>query len=214
MTVSRSESLEVALPALRQPLKGIPFEVIVQHLYGKSVEKFDITTPENTNMLRLLVRAMRKVCNEVQRNPIVRPRPNEVGNDMEPFVIEAICSEDLRALRPKATSGKGKSTGYPDIKIVTSGTPIYLEVKTFARKNHSTTQRSFYFSPTDDPKVTEDAHHLAVGFEIVRRGNEFTPVAFEILDLYGLLCDLKSEFNSDNRRLYDNSRILYEQSVS
>ena len=213
MTGSRSKSLGMALPALRQPLKGIPFEVIVQHLYGTSVEKFDVGIPANMDLLRLLVRAMRKVCRIVQSTPIVRPRPNEVGNDMEPYVIEALINENLRALRPKATSGRGKSTGYPDIKIVTSRTPIYLEVKTFARKNYNTTQRSFYFSPTDDPKVTEDAHHLAVGFEIVRRGNEFTPVAFEILDLYGLPCDLKSEFNSDNRRLYEKSRILYEQRV-
>lgn len=214
MTEKRSDLLGATLPALSQPLKGIPFEVIVQHVYGTSVEKFDVGVPGNTDMLRLLARAMRRVCSEVQSDPIVRPRPNEVGNDMEPFVIEALRNENLRALRPRATSGKGKSTGYPDIKIITSGTPIYLEVKTFARKNYSTTQRSFYFSPTDDPKVTEDAHHLAVGFEIVRRGNEFTPVAFEILDLYGLPCDLKSEFNSDNRRLYDKSRILYEQRVS
>ncbi len=214
MTRDRSDSLGVALPALRQPLKGIPFEEIVQHLYGRSVEQFDVEVPENTDMLRLLVQAMRRVCSAVQSNPIRRPRPNEVGNDIEPFVIAALRSENLRAVRPKATSGRGKSTGYPDIKIVTSGTPIYLEVKTFARKNHNTTQRSFYFSPTDDPKVTEDAHHLAVGFEIVRSGNEFTPVAFEILDLYGLPCDLKSEFNSDNRRLYDESRVLYEQRVS
>lgn len=213
MTGSRSESLRVALPALRQPLKGVPFEAIVQHLYGTSVEKFDVGIRENTDMLRLLAQAMTRVCAAVQRDPIVRPRPNEVGNDMEPFVIEALRNENLRALRPKAISGRGRSTGYPDIKIITSGTSIYLEVKTYARKNYSTTQRSFYFSPTDDPKVTEDAHHLAVGFEIVRRGNEFTPVAFEILDLYGLLCDLKSEFNSDNRRLYEENRILYEQRV-
>ena len=86
MTESRSKSLGVALLALRQPLKGIPFEVIVQHLYGTSVEKFDVGIPENTDLLRLLVRAMRKVCSAVQREPIVRPRPNEVGNDMEPFV--------------------------------------------------------------------------------------------------------------------------------
>lgn len=214
MRGDRNGSLAVTLPSLRQPLKGIPFEVIVQHLYGTSVEKFDVTIPENMQILRLLSQAMQRVCREVQRDPIVRPRPNEVGNDMEPFVIQALHQERLLASRPRAVSGRGKSTGYPDIKIRTSGLSIYLEVKTFARRNYSTTQRSFYFSPTDDPKVTEDAHHLAVGFEIERTGNEFTPVGFEIMDLYGLPCDLKSEFNSDNRRLYDKKRILCEQRVS
>lgn len=213
MKGDRNGSLLVTLPALREPLKDIPFEVIVQHLYGTAVEKFDIGVQENMNMLRVLTRAMRRACLVVQRNPIVRPRPNEVGNDMEPFVIESLRNENLRALRPKTISGRGKSTGYPDIKISTSGLSIYLEVKTFARRNYSTTQRSFYFSPTDDPKVTEDAHHLAVGFEIEQTGNEFTPVSFEILDLYGLPCDLKSEFNSDNRRLYDTGRILCQQQI-
>ena len=214
MTGNRNGSLAVTLPSLRQPLKGIPFEVIVQHLYGTSVERFDIEIPANMHILRHLAQAMQRVCRKVQRDPIVRPRPNEVGNDMEPFVIEALRQERLLASRPRAISGRGKSTGYPDIMIRTSGLSIYLEVKTFARKNYSTTQRSFYFSPTDDPKVTEDAHHLAVGFEIERTGNEFTPVGFDILDLYGLPCDLKSEFNSDNRRLYDKKRILFEQRVS
>lgn len=214
MKGDRNGSLLATLPALREPLKDIPFEVIVQHLYGTSVEMFDIGIQENMNVLQILARAMRRACRVVQQNPIVRPRPNEVGNDMEPFVIECLCNENLRAMRPKTISGRGKSTGYPDIKISTSGLSIYLEVKTFARRNYSTTQRSFYFSPTDDPKVTEDAHHLAVGFEIERTGNEFIPVGFEILDLYGLPCDLKSEFNSDNRRLYDTSRILCQQHIT
>ena len=114
-------SLAVTLPSLRQPLAGIPFEVIVQHLYRTSVEKFDVEIPENIHTLRLLAQAMQGVCREVQRKPIVQPRPNEVGNDMEPFVIGALRKENLRASRPKATSGRGKSTGYPDVKISTSG---------------------------------------------------------------------------------------------
>ena len=86
-------------------------------------------------------------------------------------------------------------------------------ISTMPYTRFDNSSRSFYFSPTDDPKVTEDAYHLAVGFEMVRQGNKFTPVGFEISDLYGLLCDLKSEFNSDNRRLYDDSRILVKERV-
>ena len=39
-------------------------------------------------------------------------------------------------------------------------------MKTYALKNHATTQRSFYLSPSEDPKVTEKGFHLLIGFEI------------------------------------------------
>ena len=54
---------------------------------------------------------------------------------------------------------------------------------------------------------------MLVGFEIERRGNLFTPVAFEMVDLYGLDCDMKAEFNSDNRRLYEPDRLLARERV-
>ena len=34
------------------------------------------------------------------------------------------------------------------------------------------------------------------------------PVAFTIADLYGMECDMKAEFNSDNRRMYEPHRVL------
>lgn len=156
---------------------------------------------------------MRAVCLEIQKNPIKRPRPNEVGNDIEPFVIDMLKQEGLSANPPQTVTGKGKATGYPDVKIEMDGLPIYLEVKTYAIKSHNTTMRSFYLSPSDDPKVTEDAHHILVGFEVERSGDLFAPVAFELIDLYGLECDMKFEFNSDNKRLYDCKRILKSERV-
>lgn len=119
----------------------------------------------------------------------------------------------LVAAAPKTKDGKGKSTGYPDVRIEAKEGAIYLEVKTYAAKNHKTTQRSFYLSPSESPKVIESAFHLLVGFEIERNGNLYIPVAFEIVDLYGLDCDMKAEFNSDNRRLYENHRILAQERV-
>ena len=76
------------------------------------------------------------------------------------------------------------------------------------KKNHNTTQRSFYLSPSEDAKITQNAHHLLAGFEIENNGNLYHPVGFIIADLYGLECDMKSEFNSDNKRLYSPDRII------
>ena len=213
MTTDREKRLEEALAQFLKPIKGIPFEVVIKSLCGNSVEKFDPTTADNKETLALLAEAMRDACKTVQAKPIERPRPNEVGNDMEPFVIAALTARKFQAAAPKTKGGKGKSTGYPDIKIKTSGMPIYLEVKSYAAANHGTTQRSFYLSPAEDPKVFDDGHHLLVGFEIERNGNFYTPVAFEIVDLYGLDCDMKAEFNSDNKRLYEKHRILAQERV-
>jgi hypothetical protein len=88
-----------------------------------------------------------------------------------------------------------------------------LELKSYAAANHGTTQRSFYLSPAEDPKISDDGHHLLVVFDIERNGNFYTPVAFEIVDLYGLDCDMKAEFNSDNKRLYEKHRILAQERV-
>jgi len=213
MNTEREEKLEAVLAQFIRPIKGIPFEVIMRSLCSASVIKFDTTEGKNDQTLELIAKAMRAVCRAIQKDPIQRPRPNEVGNDIEPFVINMLKQRGLNASPPKTTTGKGKATGYPDVKIEMSGLPIYLEVKTYAIKSHKTTMRSFYLSPSDDPKVTEDAYHILVGFEVERTGNLYAPVAFELVDLYGLECDMKFEFNSDNKRLYEHERILRSERV-
>lgn len=213
MVSEREKKLEDALAQFLRPVKGIPFEVVVKAMCGFEVYKFDRAEPSNDRTLTTIVEAMRNVCRTVQANPIKRPRPNEVGNDMEPFVIRALRQEGLTADDPKTVSGKGKAMGYPDARIDIDDKVIYLEIKTYAAKNRQTSQRSFYFSPSDDSKVTSDACHLLVGFEIEQNENLFTPVAFEIVDLYGLECDVKSEFNSDNNRLYGEARLLVKERV-
>lgn len=213
MSSDREKKLEDALAQFLKPVKGIPFEVVVKAICNFEVSEFKITEGANGDTLNAIVEAMKATCRTVQANPIERPRPNEVGNDMEPFVIRALLEAGLKTATPKTVSGKGKAMGYPDARIETDDGVIYLEVKTYAAKNHQTSQRSFYFSPSGDAKVTSDARHLLVGFEIERVGNLFTPVAFDIVDLYGLECDVKSEFNSDNKRLYEEGRLLASERV-
>lgn len=213
MKTDREKKLEAALEQFLKPMKGIPFEVVIQAICGAAVEKFDLDDHRNHVRLAGIVEAMRTACKTVRANPIERPRPNEVGNDIEPFVIEALLGQGMKAAAPKAKSGRGKTTGYPDVKIETDDIPIYLEVKSYAAKNRNTTQRSFYLSPSEDHKVGTDGYHLLVGFEIERSGNLYKPVAFKIVDLYGLDCDMKAEFNSDNKRLYQADRILVEERI-
>lgn len=205
---SDKENLAQMLSSISRPVKGIPYELAIEGIYEVEVEKFINTEFFNQDLVNKIISAAKSVCQEIKQNPIKRPRPNEVGNDIEPYVIKYLKEEGLDADKPITRSGKKKSAGYPDIKIKYQPLPVYLEVKTYALKNHDTTQRSFYLSPSDDPKVTEKAFHLLIGFEIENEEQKYIPVAYELIDLYGLECDVKFEFNSDNKRLYEKNRMI------
>lgn len=212
MTRSLEDKLKDLLTAYKSISEPVPFETIIKEMYGHTVMKFDFTN--ESKVFEQLHAAMTAVCDTVTANPIKRARANEVGNDLEKCVIAACGNQGLVANAPTSKAGKGKSTGYPDVIVTIDHKPsIYLEVKSYAVGKTATRFRSFYLSPSDDPKVTSDGHHLLVGFEVKREGDRYWPVAFEIVDLYGLDCDMKAEFNSGNKRLYAADRCLVKQRV-
>ena len=213
----RIENLEDVLAQFLKPIRNLPFPVIVRALADTSVIPVDPSNDLDRGVIDRLIRVAHACADAVRANPIVRNRPNEVGNDIEPFVLEAAISAGFRAERPTTKSGKLRSTGYPDVIIYDeAGRPTYLECKIFGEGTALTTMRSFYLSPSEDFKVCIDARHLllAFGIERVPQSNsimsEYRPVSFKLVDLHGLLCDVKYEFNSDNRRLYSSGMILAE----
>lgn len=75
--------------------------------------------------------------------------------------------------------------------------------------------RSFYLSPSEEFKITKDAHHIVVSFEAFVAGNKrgkyiFKCRSWKIISLEKLLVDVKYEFNSDNKRLYSPDLVLAE----
>lgn len=84
----------------------------------------------------------------------------------------------------------------------------------FGEGSSDSTMRSFYLSPSDEFKVCKDARHLLIAFGIERISisgsinSEYRLRSFKLVDLHGLQCDVKYEFNSDNRRLYGSGMIL------
>lgn len=143
-------------------------------------------------------------------------RANEVGNRVEPFVREALRDIGYDAHVPKTSNGKQKSAGYPDIAFTDKVKRLtYVECKTYNHANIGTTQRSFYLSPSNEFKVTGNAHHFVVSLEIMEElrdaitgENVYTATGWKILDVADLPLDLKMEFNSDNRRMYGDKRKL------
>lgn len=212
--------LENVIRQMLTPLRGLPLSLVIQALSGHKVIPFNSTDPKDTSLLDKLKIAAKEAALNVNKTGIRRPRPNEVGNDIEPFVQDALDKQGFRAHTPITPSGKRKSTGYPDLEFLdTDGQTHYLECKTFNRENVETTQRSFYLSPSDDFKVTQDAHHFVLSYEIFSVGEAGTNhiykcAAWKLLSISDLEVDVKYEFNSDNLRLYSKELILADGEIA
>lgn len=212
--------LEQALAQMLKPVKGIPFSVIIKSVAQRQVIQIDKADPDDIELLKRLETTIQLCATELKASPIKRPRPNEVGNDVEGYVMRALPKAGLTAARPTSQGGLGQAAGYPDIFIQDpKNRATYLECKIFAHGAAETTMRSFYLSPSQSFKVTVDARHLLLAFGMDAtsiagsRDSLYVPRSYKLIDLHDLLCDVKYEFNSDNRRLYAPSMQLLHGAV-
>ncbi len=216
------KKLENVIKQMLQPLKDIPFNLVIEAMTGKKVISFDFSRQEHKKVLDLLEESAINAGKEINKDGILRPRPNEVGNDIEPYVRKSLNSLGLNADIPTGPNGHKKTTGYPDIIFWYKNKPYYLECKTYNIKNIDTTQRSFYFSPSDEFKVIYDAPHFIISFEIYVAGEQgnkhiYKCKHYKILSIESLSLDVKYEFNSDNKRMYsgkDGTIILAEGKIN
>lgn len=216
----RLQALESVLEQMLKPIKGIPLYIIIKSLFGKNVFKVVPDESADKEMLSLLGKAIVSCGEALKVNPIRRPRPNEVGNDVEAYVYAALKAVGFDPRKPTSSKGKGQSTGYPDILFYDNyKRPTYLECKIFNQGTDPSTMRSFYLSPSESSKVSLDARHLLLAFGMEpsaiagSRDSLYVPKSFKLVDLHDLLCDVKYEFNSDNRRLYAKDMVLLEGSI-
>lgn len=128
-------------------------------------------------------------------------RINEVGKRIEEAFVEELKKTRLKPeLLTKA--------GYPDMKIHDPAERItYLESKAISQ-DWDSTFRSFYY--TNGSKIDSNGRHLLIAWHIEQeRDNYWKVMGWKICDLYNLdQIDIKLEFNSNNRALYDDSMIL------
>ncbi len=210
------KSLENIIKQMLTPLKGVPLKLVIEALSGSTILPFDSKNEHDRVILEKLADVARLAGTRINAVGIKRNRPNEVGNDIEPFVKTALRELGYKSDTPLTKSGKRKSTGYPDIEFIDEfGRTNYMECKTFNIENIDTTQRSFYLSPSDDFKITKTAHHFCICYEIFvdgRSGNQniYKCRKWKILSVEQLLVDVKYEFNSDNARLYSKDLLLAE----
>ena len=169
-------------------------------------------------MLDLLKAASATAAWQANRKGIVSSRPNEAGNKIEPFMMDALRHVGLPADKPKAKSGKRRAMGYPDIAIeLADDFTLYLDCKTYSSKTKTQGMRAFYFSPSKDPKITKPGSHIIVCFEMDRQTeggiSVFRPKAWAIYDLCDVKLNLKREFNAENPDLYREEALLASGSV-
>ena len=164
-----TRKLEETLKRFLEPIKGISFPVVIEALTGCRVLEFD--RDKTVNILKLLTVAAAQAGNAAAKRGVVADRPNEAGNRIEPFVTNALQDVGFVAGKPRTRSGKVKAAGYPDIELRhESGWSGYLDCKTFATKTVGSTFRAFYLSPSQEPKITRNAVHLLLSFELQLKG--------------------------------------------
>jgi hypothetical protein len=207
--------LEEAISRFLEPMKGIPFPIAIKTLTSYKVLSFDIALDSNKKLLEQLKKAAQLAGQKAFQEGIFTARPNEAGNNIEPFVVEALRLVGLKADKPISKSGKKKAAGYPDIQIEDQlGRIAYLDCKTYNTLTKDQSFRTFYFSPSEDPKITRDAFHLLMSFELdfteMKGKKAYIPISWQIYTLDKLLIQVKHEFNASNRDLYTKEALLAE----
>ncbi len=211
-----SEDLSGVISQMLKPLKAVQLKNIIEGLSGFEIIPFDKFNKLDIQLLKELEVVANEAGKKININGIKRSRPNEVGNDIESFVRDALDANGYKASIPTTLSGKRKNTGYPDIQFYDKSNRLnYLECKTYSIDNINSSFRSFYLSPSVNFKVTDDAHHFLLSYEIytadrIGSNNIYKCKSWKILTLENLICSIKYEFNVNNKELYDKSLLLAE----
>lgn len=198
---------KAAIAQMRAPIRSVPLSVVVESLTGHKVLPFDAENPSHAEVLKRLNRAAAAVVAKIKsEGGINSKRVNEVGNTVEKYVRDALDAEGLPSAVPTgAKSGRARGVGYPDITFTFNDERFYMECKTYSAATAGTTMRTFYLSPSDDPKIACDAVHLLIAFETARAGDTYQLVHYKLISIEQLALDVKYEFNSNNRRMYSGN---------
>lgn len=206
VVIAETNSTSIAaLTELTKPAKKIPFKDVILATTQHRILDFDTNNPAHVTLRKKILQAATLAGERARTNGLAATRANEAGNQIEPFVRAALRESGLSARVPVNASGDAQAAGYPDLEIP-GDPPCYLELKTYSAITANTTQRSFYYSPSARPKVTCDALHFLLAFELEKteHGGKrvFIPVHWKFITLENLQVDLKFEFNQSNRGLY------------
>ena len=216
-----SDELNGIISQMLKPLKGLSFNLIIEGLSGNKIIPFNPSDKKDKELLTKLKNIALQTGNEINKIGIKKMRPNEAENGVEIFVKDAMIKESFEPQTPITKKGKHKASGYPDIEFKDQfDRTNYLECKTYNSKSETSSFRSFFVSPSEDFKVTQDAHHFMLAFELydvkdknANNENIYKCNKWRVICLANLICDVKYEFNSSNKNMYSEGLILAEGSL-
>ncbi len=198
-------------------VKDISYQTVVEMLSGYKVLPFDKNKKDCRRILETLVSAGKYTIGYINRFEgafKAGTRINEIGNAIEPIMIEGIrqFSENAKADRAKTQDGQKKNSGYPDIEASIDDIPFYVECKTYHEANAASSLRSFYLQPCarNKFKVAKDAYHMLIAINMEQTQKGYQACSFKIIALDQISLNMKPEFNTNNKRLYAKERILWD----
>ncbi len=213
--VPKTNAYVAALDELRD-FGPLPFREAVRVTTGRAVLTLNTNEVQHRELIDRLRVAADGALKAARESGIAAGRPNEAGNNLEPIVRDALHRAGLSGVVPTNAAGTQQVAGYPDMEIG-GPVPCYFELKTYSARTHESSQRTFYYSASARPKITKDALHLLLAFELERqqRGNNnvFTPVRWTLVTLEDLEVELKLEFNQSNRKLYAEEAVIASGAV-
>ena len=162
-----SPELQCIIAQMLKPLNGLKFNLVIEGLSGYKIIPYNPKDPQDLQLLKTLTNIATKTGNEINTTGIEKMRPNEAGNEIEKFIKNAMINENITPQTPLTQSGKRKAAGYPDIEFKDQfNRTNYLECKTYNTDSENSAFRSFFVSPSQDFKVTENAHHFLLSYEM------------------------------------------------
>jgi len=181
--------------------KSFAFPDVIESIYNCKVIKFSADS-----LLSQLKQAADNTISIINSLPGWPGRANEFGNFVEMKFAEECLKLGLKYTSPKTAKGGTRATGYPD-GFIDNDLPCYVEIKTFADGTENSTFRSFYFSPSNSPKITRDAFHLLIGFATTKAA-KLVSGKTHFTDMFVKQVKLKLEFQQDNKHIYNPAQLL------
>lgn len=203
--------LKAAAKIFLRPQDKLPFSVVVEAMTGCEVLPMTGGARDRALLDALAKSCVRTVASSAA-HPFAANRPNDVSAQVERRLQEELESEKVEVETPRAASGRGGGSGYPDRLLRHQDFPAYLEVKVSREQNiNQQSARNFFFKPGVHSKILHSAPHLLAGFSL-REAAEKTweLTGWKIVDLFDLRVSLKPEYNAANPEIYRKELVLLQ----
>jgi hypothetical protein len=194
---------------------GVPFSEVVAASTGQTVltiGRDDVGAQRIIDVVAAAADSVLATMNASDSPVRGLRRINEASRHFERALQVAIDrTPQFRCTVPESTGGRTQRAGYPDLRVhdLATGRVAYLDPKLFEAGSERRSLRTFYYQPNPTTgKVTEDAHHLLIGFKHDGNDGSWEFLGWHLVDLSTVQVRLKAEFQAGNADLYQEAAVL------